>query len=330
VTESAEPAARAPFGLTLAVAAVAGAIYALGLYIIADYLKPQSGLVLVAFLFGVPVAAPSLTILIADPHGKLHTRVHAGLGALVVTAMLIAGLFALREGGICTIMAAPLFYVLGVLGAMATGGALRGYHTRLFSSVLIAFPLIALPLDNQSVYPARTETVTTTVEIAAPPQAVWRNLVEVRAIRARELVWTFTQDVAGVPKPMDARLSGRGAGAIRYVTWGRGIHFEERVTRWVENRDLAWNFHFDDASIPRAIEGHVKLNSPYLKVLDGSYHLDALANGHTSVTLRTRYWMRTPLNSYAAWWGRIFVDDFHANVLHVIRERAERGSVASR
>jgi hypothetical protein len=301
-----------------------GALYALGCYLITGYLKPHSGLLLDSFLFGVPLAAPCLTIVVADPKARLRTSAHAVLGAIVITAMIVVGVIALGEGGICVIMAAPLFYLIGIPSAMLTGAILRGVRTRLLSSVLILAPLLGLPVENQADYPAQTETVVSTADIAAPARTVWRNLVEVRDIKPAELGWTFTQDLVGVPKPMDARLDRHGAGAVRFVTWGGGIHFEERIARWDENRVLAWTFHFGPDAVPRAIEGHVKLDSSYLKVLGGDYTLTPLAGGRTRVTLATHYWMRTPVNGYAAWWGRIFVGDFHRNVLTVIRARAEK------
>jgi hypothetical protein len=33
--------------------------------------------------------------------------------------------------------------------------------------------------------------------------------------------------------------------------------------------------------------------------------------------------MATPINVYAEWWGRLFLNDFHGIVLEIIRARAE-------
>ncbi len=306
------------------VAAILALLYGISLYLLMEYADPKYGLLRLAFLLGVPIAAPSLAVIILDPHGRHDTGQHIGIGIAIVTAMLIAGVVFLKEGGICILMASPFFYAIGALGPALTGMLLRRISTRVLSPCLVLLPIAALPIDNPDKYRARDELVTTVVDISAPTAVVWQNLTEVRNIRSNELRWTFTQDLVGVPKPEDAKLTGHGVGAIRQVTWGRGIHFEERITKWQENKVLAWHFHFGPASIPHEIEGHIKLNGFYLKVEDGSYRLTPLSASRTRLVLTTHYWMHTAFNSYCAWWGHIFIEDFHRNVLNVIRERAEK------
>ena len=52
-------------------------------------------------------------------------------------------------------------------------------------------------------------------------------------------------------------------------------------------------------------------------------NIEATADGGSDLILTTRYWIRTPMNGYAAWWGGVFLGDFHRNVLGVIKNRAE-------
>jgi hypothetical protein len=126
-----------------------------------------------------------------------------------------------------------------------------------------------------------------------------------------------------VPKPVDARLEGRGVGSMRHVRWGGGIRFGEEITSWHDGRALAWRFRFDAHSIPDAVEAHIRPESDYLQLESGSYRLEATRDGGTRVTLTTRYRIATPLNLYCALWGRIMVGDLHQNVLRVIRGRSE-------
>lgn len=320
----AEPAAHRLRAILITTAVALSLIYGFGLYAIFKLLHPISGLTGLAFLIGVPIAAPSLAVLIADPRGAMQIHNHIAIGAVSILAMLIAGFFVLHEVGICLVMASPLFVLFGLGGAALTGALLRYRRTRLMSLALIFLPIAGLSAEPAIDYPAQTNEVTTSVVIDAPVNTVWKSLVEVRGIQPNELGWTFTQDFAGVPKPLDAQLTGNGKGAVRHVAWERGIRFEEKITSWQKGRFLAWNFDFWPGSIPKEIEGNVRINSPYLKILNGSYTLAPLSANRTRVALQTRYWIKTGLNPYCTFWGLIFVNDFHSNVLHVIGERAER------
>lgn len=303
-------------------------LYALGIYVGFHSFGAQdgSGLLTLGFLIGMPIGAGSLVVLITDWNGRASAAQHAGLGFLVTALMLAAGFFMLGEGGVCIVMAAPIFIPLGMLAAVATGATLRGRDNGLRASALPLVPLLLVQFDIWGDYPVSLETVSDSIEINAPPAQVWNQLTEVRNIRPEELGWTFTQDVAGVPKPADARLNGQGVGAVRQVRWGGGIHFEEVVTRWEEGRTLAWRFRFAHDSIPDRVESHIRVDGAYLQVLSGEYRLEALPGGRTRLYLATRYRLATPLNGYCAWWGRIMVGDFHSNVLNVIRGRSERAA----
>lgn len=89
-------------------------------------------------------------------------------------------------------------------------------------------------------YEPHDGAVTTIIDIAAPPEVVWQQTAEIRNVRQDELSWTFSHGIVGVPQPVDARLEGTGVGAVRQLEWTRGVKFQEIVTRWEENRLLAW------------------------------------------------------------------------------------------
>ncbi len=65
-------------------------------------------------------------------------------------------------------------------------------------------------------------------------------------------------------------------------------------------------------------------DSPYFRVTDGGYRMTPLGDDRTQLSLDTRYWMRTPVNSYAALWGELFLGDMENNLLAMIKQRAER------
>ncbi len=308
------------FGAVLA--AIIGVAYGIGLYELFR-LRP-GGYLTLSFLLGVPIAAPTLALLIWDYKTRFSSLAHILFGASVVSSMLVAGIFLLSEGGICVLMAAPVFYISGMFGPWLAGSMLRHFNSRVLSIGLVLLPPFGLSTEQYVSYPTSVQTVKTTIDIAASPIVVWRNLTSVRHIVPSELEWTFTHNVVGVPKPVDAYLVGEGPGAIRYASWGSEIHFEEHIIRWRPNQELVWRFQFNDHSIPESLEGNVRINGKSLRVAQGSYTLSSLRKNFTRLTLSTSYIMRTPLNWYCALWGRLFIGDFHHNILRVVRERAER------
>jgi len=221
-------------------------------------------------------------------------------------------------------MAAPFFMVFSALGSAVTLWIIRQFRSRRSTTLVIALPLLVLPAELQMSYTPRDAPVTTDVEIAAPPEVVWQQTVEIRNVRPDELSWTFSHGILGVPQPVDARLEGEGVGAVRQLQWTRGVNFQEIVTQWEENRLLAWDFRFGPGSIPPEVEAHIKVDSTYLKLAQGDYRLEPLADGHTRLTLTTRYRIATPIDFYCDLWGKLFLNDFHGVVLKVIRDRSEK------
>jgi hypothetical protein len=245
---------------------------------------------------------------------------------LISVLILAGGIIFFGEGGVCIVMAAPFFITGAVAAAVITGRLCRKRGGPFYATAFPLLPLLLLQVEQQAPPSISAQIVTNSVVIDASPASVWANIVEVRDIRPEELGWTFTQDVARVPKPVDARLDFRGVGGVRDVRWGGGIRFGEEIIGWEEGRHLAWRFRFAPVSIPPEVERHVRVDSDYLSVDEGSYRLELLPGGRTRLTLTTRYRLATGMNFYAAWWGRIMIGDFHRNVLKVIRGRTERSS----
>jgi hypothetical protein len=153
------------------------------------------------------------------------------IGVLVVVSMVL-----FREAGICVAMAAPFFVVFSTLGSTLTLWIIRKLRSRRSTMLVIALPLVVFPAELHVNYAPHDGSVTTVIDIAAPPEVVWKQTVEIRNVRADELSWTFSHGVLGVPQPVDARIEGEGVGAVRQLQWTRGVNFQEIVTQWEENR----------------------------------------------------------------------------------------------
>ena len=158
-----------------------------------------------------------------------------GSTLLVGTAALLCGL----EGVVCLAMASPLVLLLGL-----TGGALAySLRTRFWrqraSPVLLLLLLLSAPLlmGAEAAVPRQAPLyeVRTAVEIDAPPEVVWRNVVSFRELPPPD-DWVFH---TGIAYPVRAEIRGRGAGAVRYCEFSTGP-FVEPIEVWDEPRRLAF------------------------------------------------------------------------------------------
>tara|TARA_R110002167_G_scaffold5273_11_gene24754 strand:+ start:499 stop:1497 length:999 start_codon:yes stop_codon:yes gene_type:complete len=308
----------------LIVGLVAALVYGLVIYGLVRFNAPNSGMLLLNFLLGGPAGAAIIAVWVSDPRGKNGSGRHLATGAMTVTLMLVAAAVVLREGTVCLVMAAPIFYGTGLLAAFLTGIGLRGRGGRTLCLAILILPLAGVPAEADRPATAQTRWVTTTTLIDAPPATVWNRLVDVRTIEDSEHRWNFSHDLIGIPRPRDARMDGSGVGAVRHLTWARDVRFEEHIIDWQPGRSLAWTFDIGPEASTRMLDEHLTVNSAYLRLEEGRYTLEATPEGGTRLVLTTRYWMRTPINGYAAWWGGVFLGDFHRNVLGVIKARAEQ------
>ncbi|MBB5702911.1 uncharacterized protein YndB with AHSA1/START domain [Ochrobactrum daejeonense] len=303
--------------------------YGLLLYVAIWSRHYMDAMPVIAGLALLPMAVASLASCLSDPRAQRGLWRHVRMGWAIIGGLVVTSMIFFREAGICVAMAAPFLMVFSALGSALTLWMIRQFRSRRSTTLVVALPLLVLPAELQMSYAPHDGSVTTVVEIAAPPETVWRQTVEIRNVRADELSWTFSHGIIGVPQPVDARMEGEGIGAVRQLQWTRGVNFQEIVTRWEENRLLAWDFRFGPGSIPPEVEAHIKVDSTYLKLAQGDYRLEPLANGHTRLTLTTRYRIATPIDFYCDLWGRLFLNDFHGVVLRVIRDRSEKIAHAS-
>ncbi len=308
----------------LAVAIPVAFVYGLLLYVMIWSRHYMDAMPVIAGLALLPMAVASLASCLSDPRAQKGLWRHVRMGWAIIAGLVVISMVLLHEAGICVAMAAPFFMVFSALGSAVTLWIIRQFRSRRSTTLVIALPLLVLPAELQMSYTPRDAPVTTDVEIAAPPEVVWQQTVEIRNVRPDELSWTFSHGILGVPQPVDARLEGEGVGAVRQLQWTRGVNFQEIVTQWEENRLLAWDFRFGPGSIPPEVEAHIKVDSTYLKLAQGDYRLEPLADGHTRLTLTTRYRIATPIDFYCDLWGKLFLNDFHGVVLKVIRDRSEK------
>src|SRR5258705_375941 len=231
-------------------------------------------------------------------------------GALIVFAL---------EGMMCTVMALPLAVAVAwpgaVVGRLVAQRSLdpgAGVGLALLTPLLVA-------VEPRPAPPAHE--VVMVVEIAAPPEVVWRHVVTFPELPPpTEFLFR-----AGVAAPTRARIVGRGGGAVRYCDFTPGS-FVGPVTAWEENRPLAFDI---TTQAPPMTEWspYREVNPPhldgYFAATHGEFRLTPLPGGRTRLEGRTEYVVDMFPQAY---WtlpaGRI-VAAIHGRVLRHIAALAE-------
>jgi len=246
--------------------------------------------------------------------------------AFLAMALLGVGLFALAvEGLICILMAAPIALALAIFGAMV-GHAL---HTWIDSASEYG-PLTAalfglLPtlmgaewlIDPQ---PALRE-VTTTIEIDAPPEKVWRNVIAFSELPPPREAWFH----AGIAYPRRARIDGRGPGAVRHCEFSTGA-FVEPIEVWDEPFRLRFGV-IDQPPVMEEMMLWPNLQPPhvdhYLVSRAGEFRLTALEGGRTRLEGTTWYTHKLWPAQYWGLWSDSIIHAIHTRVLEHIRGLSE-------
>ena len=231
-------------------------------------------------------------------------------GALIVSAL---------EGMMCTVMALPLAFAVALPGALVGRVVARqSLEPGAGAGMALLVPMF-VAVEPRAAPP--THEVVTVVEIAAPPDVVWRHVVTFPDLPPpTELLFR-----AGVAAPTRARIVGTGVGAIRYCDFTTGS-FVEPVTAWVENRLLAFDI---TAQAPPMTEWspYREVNPPhldgYFRATHGEFRLTLLPGGRTRLEGRTAYVVDMfPQRYWTLPAGRI-VAAIHERVLRHIAALAE-------
>ncbi len=199
-------------------------------------------------------------------------------GALGGMAMLMLAL----EGLMCILLIAPLGLLASIAGGWAGRAIARAGHRR--GAPLLSVAVLPLLFALEATMPPAVPIDTAeTIEIVAPPAAVWRVITSDKPIGLSPGM----PGLAGLAYPLRGKLLGEGVGARRLGYFSTGTA-EERVTAWQPGRLLA----FTVLSQPPAMEEmspyrvvHAPHLYGYVVTGDTRYVLTPLANGNTRLTL---------------------------------------------
>ena len=258
-------------------------------------------------------------------HNKNHARttgetVLVGLATMGLASVALL-LFAL-EGVVCLAMAFPLAAVAGIIGALIGRAiAIRGIGpTSHVAMMIVSLPFLAAAETSVSHAPLRE--VETTIEIDAPPEAVWPNVVGFAELPPPGRV-VFE---LGVAYPMRARIEGSGVGAVRHCEFSTGA-FVEPITRWEPPSRLS----FDVVDQPRPMHEwspYQSIHPPhldgYLRSRRGEFRLIPLDGGaRTRLEGSTWYTLEVFPAAYWTLWSDALIHTIHRRVLEHIRALSE-------
>jgi len=306
--------------LRAAVFAIAGGLaVAVPSTVLAIYFKQaySTGLFL-----GTPLTLGAIS---ANIYNRRQRASYLDTVPVVLLTVALAGavmiLFAL-EGLLCIAMAFPIAVVLALIGA-ALGRAIalrspeRPAATR---AAALALPLFILAEPAKA--PAPIREVVTTVEIAAPPERVWKTVVAFPELPPpAEAIFR-----AGVAAPIRAHIDGTGVGAIRYCEFTTGA-FVEPITRWDEPAVLAFDVTKNPAPM-NELSPYRKVYAPhldgYFQATKGEFELVALPGGRTRLVGHT--WYRMEMYPQVYWEGMAdrIIEAIHRRVLEHVKIVVEK------
>ena len=272
------------------------------------------GVVLFAFLplaMGALVSwsRPVATIRQATVQGGLT----AAMGCLF---FIVIGV----EGLICMVMALPLAVPLGMVGSCLSFHA-RNARSRSRTTALLLLPFGLGSAGYDIAVMPRVYEVTTSIEVAATPQTVWRHVISY-ADMPEPTDWALR---TGLGYPRRVRLVGAGVGAIRYCDFSTGS-FVEPITIWEPGKRL--EFDVVQSAPP------MKEWSPYGEIHPAHLHgyfvskrgrfvLTPLANGHTRIEGTSWYQHGLEPGPYWRWWSDAIVHRIHRRILNHIKDLSE-------
>jgi hypothetical protein len=301
-------------------------VYALVLRFIfgLDILRDFTSVMTISFLLGVPFGVGYLTILLS-PIESVRKRRYQWLAPLVpIFVFFLFTLLVSLEGLACWIMILPVFLLLSLLGGwIAARQKIRraDNKSRLKVSLVLCMPFILSALEIRLPdLPARYEAYTY-IDIHAPPDSIWDNVIRVRTISPQDDQGTVTNWL-GFPRPIRAELNYAGVGGSRLAVFSKGLIFEEVVKEYQPKKKMHFSIKADPRSIPSTtMDEHIVIGGDYFDVLDGTYELEPLAGGVYRLHLYSHFVMKTHFNFYASWWAGWIMKDIQNNILHVIQTR---------
>lgn len=286
-------------------------------------------LVIGAYGWGLFVALPfcrgMFSVLLYTYHAPRSWWTCFGVALLPVGLLGITLIAIAMEGVICVLMAAPFALGLAALGG-ALGYTIQVHHwwpkqtPSVLSMVILVVPA-TFGMERAAGLRPPTFEVRTTMEVNAPPEKLWNQVVAFAEIPPPK-EWLFR---AGIAYPIRAEIDGHGVGAVRHCIFSTGP-FVEPIEVWDEPRLLRFGVTASPAPLDE-LSPFGNVQPPHLRGYfvsrEGQFRLTALPDGRTRLEGTTWYQHMMWPTAYWRLWSDSIIHRIHWRVLEHIREQAE-------
>lgn len=252
--------------------------------------------------------------------GPGHQGFTSGLGLIMMIWLIdtLAAIVFLREGVICLVMAMPLLW-----GIMGIGYAIGRCFTQLKQSKTLSVslaPLILLAVvaETSGSLPNYPDTITDSVTVMAPPDYVWRHVVDYPDNPSPSNYWLWR---IGLAMPTHSVAPVQKVGEPRACKFSGDQAFDEPITELEPSKKLT----FDVTRQPKNPEsiGHMTVDR-------GQITLKPNADGSTTLTVTSWYRLRVRPAGYFDLWASDVTRHIHYRVLGYMKTLAERDYKAVR
>jgi uncharacterized membrane protein YhaH (DUF805 family) len=282
-----------------------------------------------SLFLSIPFCMGLFSTLLYGAREPRTSRESIGVALLSVTIAGVALLAVAAEGVICLAMAAPIAYAVAALGGMighsvvVLGWMARHDSHRPTASLCLAVLLVPMSsaVEHVAHHAAPMYQVQSSIEIAAPPSAVWPKVIAFSAIPPPQEIIFRT----GIAYPIRAEITGRGAGAVRRCMFSTGP-FVEPIEVWDEPKLLRFGVTENPAPLnelspygniqPRHLHG-------YFVSHQGQFLLTELPGGRTRLDGTTWYTDAMWPAVYWRIWSDYIIHRIHMRVLAHIKLEAE-------
>jgi len=288
-----------------------------------DLINGSLAVMSLSYVFVLPIVIGALTVFFSQ-------RKIGWVAALFYPwiSILLSAFFAILvgwEGLICFVMAIVIALPLSSLGGI-TAWWFRRYKEKkntqlVFLGVLLILPFSSGYLEQKFDYAPALMKAENSIVIQAPPQEVWKQIIEVKKIEEPITGYFYKM---GFPKPIEATLQGEGVGAVRLAKFDKGLQFIETIDQWEDQKQLSFSIKSDPSSTPpTTLDSHVVVGGEYFDVLRGTYQIEPLENQQVRLHLSSQFRVSTRFNFYAGLWAKFLMNDIQKSILEVLKQRAE-------
>lgn len=275
----------------------------------------------IALFVLTPIFIGAFPVLVYGSKKEMSLSGAIYLGLLCL--MIFGGLLFLcaMEGAVCIAMALPIGMILSVFASIVAHIILtnRPQGAKTVSILLIlSIPLTSF-VERNSV--PQTLSVTTSLEINAAPEVVWKNVIEFPPLQEPE-EFLFH---AGISYPTNATIDGKGVGAVRHCNFTTGS-FVEPITTWQQPVLLQFNVVSQPA--PMKEWSFWDIDAPHLHDFfvseKGQFKLTPLSGGKTLLEGTTWYHNDIKPAFYWKLWSDHIIHKIHQRVLRHIKDNSEK------